>query len=336
MQGRHAASRIWLPRCLPALSKPWAPCGHIAPDRGWTQPDHRPSPGWPLSWPSAKASRSTAPVSRCRARCRRPFASRPAGKPFYAPTWSELQVNDRVNLERALRLSDRLGGHLVRATLRTRAASAAASRQGDWELVWFTESAELAAQMVARASVAVDGISMTLVDGAPMASASPSSRTRWHTRRLAGNKPARRSTWRPDLLAKYVWKCLQGLSAFKVFAKISMTNSRSMFRRATGHWHTTKTTQPLRIPPRGRRCLTCKASVAERGIRPKNKLGQNFLIDLNLIDLTRPQRGASAGDLAVEIGGHRRPDGAPADHAGAVLTVENRPGLATSFHRKPP
>ena len=33
----------------------------------------------------------------------------------------------------------------------------------------------------------------------------------------------------------------------------------------------------------------------ERGIRLKSKLGQNFLIDINLVDLHRAQRGADQG-----------------------------------------
>src|SRR5271166_5145783 len=40
----------------------------------------------------------------------------------------------------------------------------------------------------------------------------------------------------------------------------------------------------------------------ERHIRPKNKLGQNFLIDLNLVDLIARTAELTKQDLAVEIG----------------------------------
>src|SRR6516165_9067281 len=40
----------------------------------------------------------------------------------------------------------------------------------------------------------------------------------------------------------------------------------------------------------------------ERGIRPKNKLGQNFLIDLNLIDVLLRAAELTHDDLALEVG----------------------------------
>src|SRR6516164_7297837 len=41
---------------------------------------------------------------------------------------------------------------------------------------------------------------------------------------------------------------------------------------------------------------------AERGIKPKNKLGQNFLIDLNLLDLLLRSAELTREDLALEVG----------------------------------
>ena len=40
----------------------------------------------------------------------------------------------------------------------------------------------------------------------------------------------------------------------------------------------------------------------ERHIKPKNKLGQNFLIDLNLVDLIVRTGELTKEDLAIEIG----------------------------------
>jgi 16S rRNA (adenine1518-N6/adenine1519-N6)-dimethyltransferase len=66
----------------------------------------------------------------------------------------------------------------------------------------------------------------------------------------------------------------------------------------------------------------------ERGIRPKNKLGQNFLIDLNLIDLIVRTAELSAADLAVEIGsGTGGMTTRLAASAGAVLSVEIDPAF---------
>jgi 16S rRNA (adenine1518-N6/adenine1519-N6)-dimethyltransferase len=71
----------------------------------------------------------------------------------------------------------------------------------------------------------------------------------------------------------------------------------------------------------------------ERGIRPRNKLGQNFLIDLNLIDLLERTAELTPDDLAVEIGsGTGGLTARLADHAGAVLTVEIDSAFATLVH----
>jgi riboflavin synthase len=75
-----------------------------------------------------------------------------------------LHDGDRVNLERSLRVGDRLGGHIVQGHVDGIATIAAREQQGEWETIWFTVPPELAAQMVSKGSVAVDGISLTLVD----------------------------------------------------------------------------------------------------------------------------------------------------------------------------
>jgi riboflavin synthase len=76
----------------------------------------------------------------------------------------ELRPGDRVNLERALRLSDRLGGHLVQGHIDGLGRIAERRPEGEWEVVWFSCPPELAALMVPKGSVAVDGVSLTLVD----------------------------------------------------------------------------------------------------------------------------------------------------------------------------
>jgi riboflavin synthase len=75
-----------------------------------------------------------------------------------------LGPHEGVNLERSLRLGDRLGGHLVQGHVDGLARIADRRRQGEWETVWFACPAELTAQMVPKGSVAVDGISLTLVE----------------------------------------------------------------------------------------------------------------------------------------------------------------------------
>jgi riboflavin synthase len=76
----------------------------------------------------------------------------------------DLSPGDRANLERSLRLGDRLGGHLVQGHVDGVARIAERLPQGEWETVWFAAAPELVAPMVPKGSVAVDGVSLTLVD----------------------------------------------------------------------------------------------------------------------------------------------------------------------------
>jgi len=66
----------------------------------------------------------------------------------------------------------------------------------------------------------------------------------------------------------------------------------------------------------------------ERGIRPKNKLGQNFLIDLNLLDLLLNAAELTKADLALEVGsGTGGLTARLAQMAGAVVSVELDPAF---------
>jgi 16S rRNA (adenine1518-N6/adenine1519-N6)-dimethyltransferase len=68
---------------------------------------------------------------------------------------------------------------------------------------------------------------------------------------------------------------------------------------------------------------------AERGIRPKNKLGQNFLIDLNLLELLLRSAELTVEDLALEVGsGTGGLTVRLVEQAGAVVSVEVDPAFA--------
>ncbi|MCI0683650.1 MAG: riboflavin synthase [Gemmataceae bacterium] len=76
----------------------------------------------------------------------------------------ELRGGDRVNLERPLRVGDRLGGHIVQGHVDGMGRLERRERQGDWEMIWFTCEPALSKHMVRKGSIAVDGVSLTLVD----------------------------------------------------------------------------------------------------------------------------------------------------------------------------
>ncbi len=76
----------------------------------------------------------------------------------------QLSPGDRVNLERSLRADARLGGHFVQGHIDAVGHVERIIREGEWVTMWFTVPAHLTRQMVSKGSIAVDGISLTLVD----------------------------------------------------------------------------------------------------------------------------------------------------------------------------
>jgi riboflavin synthase len=121
----------------------------------------------------------------------------------------ELKDGDRINLERSLRLSDRLGGHLVQGHVDGVGRVDRVLPQGEWVTVWFSGPAPLAEQMVSKGSVTVDGVSLTLVEvESERFSVALIPHTLGHTT-LGFKGPGAAVNLETDLLAKYVWKCVR-------------------------------------------------------------------------------------------------------------------------------
>ncbi|MCI0378783.1 MAG: riboflavin synthase [Gemmataceae bacterium] len=122
----------------------------------------------------------------------------------------ELKVGERVNLERSLKVGDRLGGHIVQGHVDAVGVIARRERQGDWEMVTIQCATELTRQMVNKGSIAVDGISLTLVDVGPdwfQVALIP------HTiavTTLGFKQPPARVNLETDLFAKYIAKIMKG------------------------------------------------------------------------------------------------------------------------------
>lgn len=76
----------------------------------------------------------------------------------------ELQLHSRVNLERALQVGQRLGGHYVTGHVDGLGSIRSRVDDGNWSTVWFNAPQELTRQMASKGSITVDGISLTLVD----------------------------------------------------------------------------------------------------------------------------------------------------------------------------
>ena len=120
------------------------------------------------------------------------------------------RTGDRVNLERSLRVGDRLGGHFVQGHVDTTARLMERRPEGEWEFLEFGLDREWTPLMVSKGSIAVDGVSLTLVD---VNADSFSIMLIPHTlsvTTLGLLKPGDRVNIEADMLAKHVRKLLQG------------------------------------------------------------------------------------------------------------------------------
>ena len=121
----------------------------------------------------------------------------------------QLKSGDRVNLERSLRPGDRLGGHFVQGHVDGVGLLDRRLAEGEWETVWFRCPPELAVQMVAKGSIAVDGVSLTLVEVQREAFSVALIPHTLAMTTLGFKRPGDTVNLETDILGKYVQKALQ-------------------------------------------------------------------------------------------------------------------------------
>jgi riboflavin synthase len=124
-------------------------------------------------------------------------------------TIGEWQAGRRVNLERALRVGDRLGGHFVQGHVDGVAVVEGVRQSGDARLVDLALPPGLAELMVQHGSVTVDGVSLTVNDlpGPGMLQLSLIDYTLRHTT-FGGLAVGDRVHVEADMLGKYVQRLL--------------------------------------------------------------------------------------------------------------------------------
>ena len=129
---------------------------------------------------------------------------------------------DPVNLERALRATDRLGGHIVQGHVDATAEVLDHHRGEHWDLLRIGLPQEIARYVAVKGSVALDGVSLTVVDvvdapstldvaPVPSAGASLSVGLIPETLRrttLGTRRPGERVNLEVDVLAKYAERLL--------------------------------------------------------------------------------------------------------------------------------
>lgn len=79
-------------------------------------------------------------------------------------TLGNLGIDSRVNVERALALGDRMGGHMVQGHVDTTGTLISIAGEGEFAVYRWSFPNEYSDLVVAKGSIAVDGVSLTIVE----------------------------------------------------------------------------------------------------------------------------------------------------------------------------
>ncbi len=137
------------------------------------------------------------------------FSVEAVGETLTKTTIGNLMNNQEVNLERALRLSDRLGGHIVQGHVNDMAPVTRMEQRGD---NWYIEvhiSDKLNAYVIEEGSIALNGISLTIarLEGIRVGiSVIPHT---YHNTNIKNWKMGQHINVETDFFARYIEKMLQ-------------------------------------------------------------------------------------------------------------------------------
>ena len=141
----------------------------------------------------------------------------------YIRTWfgRGIRPGMRVNLERAMRLTDRLDGHLVLGHVDGVAVLREIRGTDTKEAVFVPENKELLRGIVEKGSIAVDGISLTVIDAGNMSFSVGIIPATLEATTLGGLKAGGFVNLETDVLGKYVAR----LAEFGTVAKDAVSES---------------------------------------------------------------------------------------------------------------
>ncbi len=116
----------------------------------------------------------------------------------------ELKVGSKANLERAMAMGDRFGGHIVSGHVDALASVEAVRPVGESKIYRLTFSAEHGKYVIPKGSVALDGISLTVNDCGPTwleVNIIPETQK---ATTISGWNPGRNVNMETDVIGKYV------------------------------------------------------------------------------------------------------------------------------------
>lgn len=141
------------------------------------------------------------------------FAAQLSQETLRRTTLDALRPKEEVNLERSLRLSDRLGGHLVLGHVDTTVPLVAVSRLDATHTLRVAVPAAWASEVAEKGSVTLDGVSLTVStvgEGWFEVVVIPAT---WQRTVLGGRRVGDLLNLETDILAKYVRRAMSGARA---------------------------------------------------------------------------------------------------------------------------
>jgi riboflavin synthase len=139
------------------------------------------------------------------------FAADLAAETLRRTTLGTLQPGDPVNLERPLRLDQRLGGHMVQGHVDGVGMVTAVRPEGDGAWMEIAPPAALQPYLAEKGSVAVDGVSLTVAGRTPAAIAVALIPHTLAVTTLGRRRAGDKVNLEVDILAKYVERLLEGV-----------------------------------------------------------------------------------------------------------------------------
>jgi riboflavin synthase len=138
------------------------------------------------------------------------FTCEAVGVTLTKTTLQNFSVNEEVNLERAVRLADRLGGHLVQGHINGIGIIKNISKLGDNYFVELIIPDELKKYLVEEGSIAVDGISLTIAKLENNTCGLSIIPHTWNNTIIKNKRTGSKVNIEIDVIAKYVEKLLIG------------------------------------------------------------------------------------------------------------------------------
>ena len=127
---------------------------------------------------------------------------------FRRTNLGDLKVGSVVNLERALTLAQRLGGHLVRGVVEATGTVDSFTPEGDAIIARYNAPPEILKYVIIKGPITIDGVSLTVMDKSPGTfSVSLVEFTQEHTN-LLQRAIGDRVNLESDIIARYVGQLL--------------------------------------------------------------------------------------------------------------------------------